>query len=424
MLKRNFATLMKYAEPALAVVSFGGSSVYWLALAFAMSPAAYGKMMTLQAAVLIVTTLFTFRTHDLLFNLLTYHGHSIDNAFRKGIKSEIIAVAAGTLVCSVGAFIVYPSEDARMLPFGIAALAFLVSIGANQGSSIAKLRYFSGGHVVAATDLLCALTWAVACISILLVKDHIPVVMLMIGAVPNALRSMILVSAACFFPSPQKPEMRRPPPRQSGNRPVVKFLAGAQITNFLKNGSVPIETIILAAFASPATVAMYRVARAVQGAPNAAMNILYQRVYPELARVRPRIERREIIRRLQRRSVAICMLTYPLSAGLALGYALLKPEVGIIELQLITAGTFLALLPAALQQGAFAILSLAGDHRSAGAAYGFSYAFLGATSLLLFLWPRMEVFMAGIIGAAFVRLWFLKLRSRRAFGSLPEPALA
>ena len=41
----------------------------------------------------------------------------------------------------------------------------------------------------------------------------------------------------------------------------------------------------------------------------------------------------------------------------------------MIELQLMTAGTFLALLPAGLQQGSIALLLIDGDHRSVGTAY-------------------------------------------------------
>jgi Flp pilus assembly protein TadB len=107
---------------------------------------------------------------------------------------------------------------------------------------------------------------------------------------------------------------------------------------------------------------------------------------------------------------------------IALGYALLKPEIGIIELQLITAGTLLALLPGAYQQGPFAVLAIAGEHRPAGLAYVYSFLFLGLTSLLLLVWPKVEIFMIGLIGGAFVRLWYLQARSRHAIDA--EPAAA
>jgi hypothetical protein len=116
------------------------------------------------------------------------------------------------------------------------------------------------------------------------------------------------------------------------------------------------------------------------------------------------------------------MLFYPLSASVALVYALLKPQVGVIELQLITAGTFISLLCAGYQQSSFAILSIAGDHRSTGLAYIVSFAVLALSAVMLFAWPRVEIFMLGVVGASLARVWFLSARSRRTIEAMPAPA--
>ncbi len=407
------------AEAGIAVLSFGGSSIYWLALAFAMSPVDYGRMMTLQAGVLVVVMIFTLRTHDLFFNLIARHGCSPHLAYRRTLKIELTAGAAGALVCAAGAVALDQFGDGLISAAGIAVFGFFASLGVIQGSSIGKLRYLTRGDVIARTDLLTALAWGAACASIPLFLDRGIVLPLIVGAVPSAVRSVsLLASVRRLLPQEAEPAADGPAGDVSKGW-VSRYLAEAQVTNFLKNAAVPIETMILAAFAPATVVAMYRVARAVQGAANPALNVAYQRLYPILARLSRPDERRQAVRRLGRNSTFICLAVYPFSALISLGYSMLKPDVGLIELQLITAGTFLALLPLALQQGSFALLSIAGDHRSAGTAYLLSFCFLGLISLLLFAWPRMEIFMIGIVGGGYVRLWYLNVKSHKALNALP-----
>jgi hypothetical protein len=159
---------------------------------------------------------------------------------------------------------------------------------------------------------------------------------------------------------------------------------------------------------------MFRVARATQGASNAALNVAYQRSYPVLTQAKDPAGRLAAARRMGLRSLAICFVVYPLSALASLAYALLKPEVGLIELQLLTAGTFLALLPAGLQQGSIALLLIDGDHRSVGMAYLLSLGALGLTALAMLALPRVEVFIAGLVVAGLIRLWHLDRQSRKA----------
>ena len=407
------------AEAGAAMISFAANSFYWLALAFAMPPAVYGRMMTLQAGVLVVVTVFTLRTHDLFFNLITQNGCAVGTAYRKTLRIELAAASVGAILCSVGAIFFRPLGSGTSNALEIAGYAWLASFGVIHGASIGKLRYWTRGDIIAKTDLLSALVWGAACLSIPFVRD-LPLVMpLLIGAAPNVVRTAALIlSARSLALKAEAVDVDRPI-ANIGRSQILGFLAGAQVTNFFKNAAVSIETMILAAFAPPATVAMYRVARGTQGAVTAALNVFYQRVYPALARAGSGAERRQALHRLQRSSLVTCLSIFPLSALIALGYSLLKPEIGIVELQLITAGTFLALLPTAYQQGAFAVLSLAGDHRSAGIAYIYSFLFLGLTSLLLFVWPSVEIFMVGVIGGAVVRLWYFEAKARWAIDRLP-----
>jgi O-antigen/teichoic acid export membrane protein len=402
------------AEAGIAMITFGGSSLYWLALAFALPTAAYGEMMTLQAAVLIVVMIFTFRTHDLFFNLIAQHGCPADVAYRRTLRIELTAGSVGAIVCTLTALALEPTGGGWRDAIGIAAFAFLASLAVIHGATIGKLRYLTRGDIISKTDLLTAVAWALACATVPFAHRQSAVLPLIIGSAPPATRTFaLLIAVRRFLPQRGSLAAGEAPVVEVGSKAVVQFLAGAQLTNFLKNASISIETLILAAFVTPAAVGMYRVARAVQGASNAAMNVSYQRIYPALARAKTPRETRQLETQLQKSSMLTCFLLYPVSAATALVYALLKPNVGIIELQLITLGSFLALLPAAVQQSSFATLSLAGDHKSVAFAYLGSLGLLALTSLALFLVPRMEVFIVGLIISGLVRLMMLRSRSKR-----------
>ena len=414
-------------EAAVAIVSFGGSSLYWLALAYAKSPAEYGHMMTVQASILIVVTIFTFRTHDLFFNLISQHGCPAETAYRRTLRIELTAGAAGTVICTLGALLFERSAQGAAGALGVATFALLASLAVIQGSTIGSLRYLTRGDVIAKTDMLASVAWAGACASIPLIRHQPPIVPLIIGSIPPAARTLALFAfVRKLLPGPAGPkdevEAADEPPIEVRDITIVRFLAGAQIASFIKNANVSIETVVLAAFGSPALVGMYRVARAVQGASAPVLNVAYQRFYPIVARSKDPVKLRRAVRSLTVKSLIACLCMYPVSAAVSLSYSMLKPEVGLVELQLITFGTFLALLPAALQQGSFAILSLVGDHKSAGAAYILSVCVLGLTTLLLYVSPRIEFFMAGVIAAGIVRLWYMSAKSHRALSALRVPA--
>lgn len=393
------------------MVGFAANSAFWLALAFLMGAQAYGELMTVQAAVLLVVSGATFRTHDLYFNLLAQHGQPHQRAYAIARGSELLAAAAATIVVCAGAAVLLLPEQ-RFDAFAIAcSYALLAALGASQGAAIAELRHAHRGDIIARTDAVAAVMWGAAGVAAVFLERVNPLLPLLLGAAPTFGRSVLLARAARGLARPGVPLERI---ARGEVREVAGFLLGAQLTNFLKNGAVSIETVILAAFAPAPMVAMYRVARGVLGIAVAALNVAYQRVYPVLARAASAAEFRSAITGLERRSLAICLITYPLSAFTALLYAWMKHDVGIAALQLLTLGTFLASLPSALQQGAFAVLSLRGLHRAANTAYVLWFVVLGAGSALLLLYPRIEVFMAALILAGAARLAYLKHRARAA----------
>jgi hypothetical protein len=409
MLKASLTKARTHMETGLAIASFGTSSVYWLALAFFMSAPDYGRMMTLQASIMLVSTALTFRTHDLLFFLKFKLEVTLNRAFRTAMLCEISAALLILLVCTVGALAFYSPQGNDASGSTVAIIALLIAIGTMQGACIAKLRFLRRGDVIARADILTMIGWAGAYMSFVLLPAHRPQMMLLIGSTPNALRTLALAIGARSVPHSETEGsgVRQP------LKVVLQFLSGAQVTNFLKNGAISIETMLLAAFLTPTSVALYRLARSTQGATSAAINVEYQRSYSALARSQSGRERGQILASLNRRSTLICLILYPISALFALVYAMTKPDIGIVTFQLVTLGTFLSFVPAALQQGYFAALSLHGDHRSVNIAYITSMATLLAVSGLLLLWPSMTLFILAVLLAAILRLIVLARRARR-----------
>lgn len=392
-------------ETLFAVANFGASSVFWLVLAFMMPARLYGTMMTVQAAVFLIVTAFTLRTHDLVFFLVSKHDASVERAFRTGLAIEITAALLATLACTGGAAIGY-------IPAGtgpeVAALALLAGIGSAQGAVVAKLRYLVEGRRIMVADATCMAAWLAAGTTLLFVRDTPVLTMLIIGATPNAIRTVALVVAAHRHQDPDQ----QPFALSWGRRAAIgNFLSGAQLTNFLKNGSVSIETMILATFCSPAAVAMYRLAKSTQGVANAAINVEYQRSYSALARATTHSDKRGLLHHLQRVSTLLCLALYPVSAAFALGYALHKPDIDVWSFQLITLAAFIAFIPAALQQGYMILLMQEGAHQTVNRAYIVSVGLLCLLSLGLYALPSIWVFLAALILSAVARVCFLSVKA-------------
>jgi hypothetical protein len=418
MLRASIEYARQRRETLLAVINFGASSVYWLGLALVLEAAAYGAMMTLQAAVMLVATVLTLRTHDLVFFLMSQHDFHVDQAYRRATTWEILTVAT-ILLISTGGALAYFGPSQPLMIIGVAAFAFATALGSSHGGSIARLRFNQRADLIARADLMSITAWAGCCAVMVSSERPVPIMLLLVGAIPNLVRTIALMGAARHGSHLAKTFAAGTPRLR---REILVFLMGGQVANAFKNAIVPIETIILAAVASPASVAMYRLARALLGPANAAMNVAYQRSYPVLSRPSPPAERDRLLRLIRRNALLTCLIFYPISATAALAYSWYKPDFALVPFQLMTLATFLALLPAAHQQGSFAILSVAGDHKAVGLAYTLSVLCLAVTFGILWLVPSLVVFMLGIITAALIRSWFLDRASLRvSHRSSPPP---
>ncbi|WP_339345915.1 hypothetical protein [uncultured Sphingomonas sp.] len=394
-------------ETLFAVANFGASSVFWLALAFLVPAARYGTLMTLQASVFLIVTALTLRTHDLVFFLVGKRGFGVDRAFRTGFVIEITAALVATLICAVASATVYPMPGANVA--GAALLGFVAGIGAAQGAAVAKLRYLVRGRTIMFADGACMIAWFSAGAIAYLLRNGPLVTLLVVGALPNAVRTVALLMGERRHHG--NPGTCSDASGWAERATIARFLGGAQLTNFLKNGSVSIETMILAAFCPPTSVAMYRLAKSTQGAANAAINVEYQRGFSTLARAETHQQKRIALHRLQRVSMLLCVALYPVSALFALAYALHKPEVGIWSFQLVTLGAFIAFLPAAIQQGYMAVLFQEGTHGIVNHAYVVSVVLLCLFATTLFLWPTIWSFLLATIVAAVARVCFLSVKA-------------
>lgn len=396
--------LLDRKETLLAIVSFGASSVYWLALAFVLPAPSYGKLMTLQASVLLVTTFFAFRTFDLLFYLVSKLGYRVAAGFRVAFLCELLSITVATLVCAIGLLLVSPASLGMPPAPGVIAFAFLSSVAVAQGASMARLRYLVRQDLIARADFLTIACWALACASLVVFPGQPPIGMLIVGTLPTMVRTLALGWAARV--SDPKPEGRGFARSDLGG--IVRFLVGGQIVNFAKNSGVPIETMILAAFCPPTYVAMYRLARSTLGATTAATNVTFQQGYAALAHAETQERKLKVWGRIRSEGVRLAFLLYPLSAGFALVYALTKHDVDVVTLQLVTLGTFLAFLPSVNQQAPIAVLSLEGAHTRVNAGFAVGIATLALAACALFYFPSIATFLVALFLSAWVRWLFLE----------------
>ena len=84
-------------------------------------------------------------------------GLPADVAYRRTLRIELTAGAAGALICTLTALAIEPTGGGLADAAGFAAFALLASLGVIHGASIGKLRYLTRGDIISKTDLLTAL---------------------------------------------------------------------------------------------------------------------------------------------------------------------------------------------------------------------------------------------------------------------------
>jgi hypothetical protein len=426
MLRASLRHLQARAESLLAIAGFGASSLFWLVLAFLMPAGEYGSMMTVQAPVLLVVTVFTFRTHDLVYYLTSQRGLGIERSWRIGVTIEAVATLASIAVCAAGLALFDIDLPVSGHRGEVVLLAFVASLTVIQGATVAKLRYRQRADRIIVANWVCIGGWALAGAA-LLWPSHPPLTMLILGSLPQGFRSVALLAQSRIGGS-DGGETAPSVPRSE----IARYLAGGQMINVVKNGATSIETMILAAFAPPAVIAMYRLGKSTLGIATSAANVAFQQGFAAIAKA-PDLARRQVqLRLLNRRSLRIALASYPLSAAFALAYGLYKPEIDTLTFEAIVLGVFVAFIPSVLIQGPFIVVTLTGENRIANFAYLLSLIVLGAVSLALFAVPSVWIFIAATFLSALSRHVYLSRRAAAMLtpvgdagpGPVPEPYTA
>ena len=407
----RLAYLTQRLESLLAVANFGASSTFWLTTAFLISVEDYGRLMTLQAAILLLVAAFTLRTHDLVYFLTVSHGASLARAWRAGLAMETVAAM---LCLSGGLAIIFVIAPGRFPdPAGSAIFLAVATAVVAQQASIARIRRSGRAALIRGTDGIVLLLWGGALLYLLLGLDRDREQLLILGAMPQAVRTLLLVVCAAWL-SEDETDNRTATPWAA----VVRYVIGGQAVNFIKNGATSIETTILAAFISPAPVALYRLTKSTQGIVTAFSNVVFQQGTDALSSARDTAHRSELLRQLRRRGLRGALAAYPFSVIFALVYAYVKPDVSAVEFQLVMAFSFIALLPQILLQGSFIVISLAGKQVTVNLIYLISTVALVALSCALFVHPSIWVFLAALTGANVARLVMLDRAAKSVLPTL------
>lgn len=414
MLKASIVHLSRRIESLFAVANFGAASLFWLAIAFLISPSEYGVLMTLQAAVLLLVALFTLRTHDLVYYLTGSRGYSLSEAYRTALTIEL---AAAVLCAGIGLLVILTIGSTRIAQPELAAVFVLVATAVVvQQGSVVRLRRMGRTRLIVAADSATLASWLGVGGYVLVGMPGPREMLLVLGAAPQAVRSALLLVGALLAP------------REAGGcanktdwKSVARFIAGGQSINFVKNGATSLETMIVAAFAGPAVVAMYRLTKSTQGLAAAISNVAFQQGSNSIAATPDPERRQSLWRQVRRRGIRACIATYPAGALFALAYAWQKPEIGLLEFQAIMAGSYIAFFPLVLLQGSFIVVSLAGRHRVVNRAYLVSTAVLLLLCASLFLLPSIWAFLAALTLSNYLRLWLLDREAARDLQTLATP---
>lgn len=404
MLRASAHYTARRFESLMAVANFGASSTYWLVIAFLISVTEYGVLMAAQAAVLLIVALFTLRTHDMVFYLTKTHEYSIGHAWRTAFTIELVALflclAVGTGALLVVDLAMFPQPPTMVLFLGLSALVIF------QQASIAKLRRLDRLRSVHLANVLNLVLWILALVWLTFGSPRTMANLLIVGSIPLAGRSVVLVAGALAARdrSSEGAEFRTDWGR------VVRFAVSGQAVNFVKNGATSIETTILAIFASPAAVALFRLSKSAQGMATAFSNVAFQQGSDALASSLDPAHRKDLLGRLRVRGLRGSLATYPFMALFAFAYVWWKPEVGFLEFQVIMMMSFVAMLPNILLQGAFIVLSIAGLHARINFIYLLSAAALAVFCCALFFVPSIWVFLSALAAANILR-WMLLERS-------------
>jgi len=350
-------------ERGATVAAVAAVSTFNLGAGLLLPAETLGQALQWQAVFLIIGTLLTCRTYDLVFFLRANHGLTLETAYRAALGIE--ALLALTIAVLAGIW----AQNHALWPGGITpewlfaglATATTAFQGASQGYFRAQAR---PGYIIAAL-LVSTAGYGFGCLWLAWARpDAQSFLSVSLGLM--AVRPLTLMAFAALIG--QKPDAAAPAPDTTSRntsmpwRAVALFLLKGQTLNAVKNNLLNVETLILGALAGSTTVAVYRVIRSLNNLLVVLLNIEYQKAFAALSLASKRGEElRSVMGAIRRRCLTLWLQGMPLVIASALVFAAVNPDpvYTFSPGLLVIAG--LAILPVAWQQANFAYLSLKGD---------------------------------------------------------------
>lgn len=326
------------------------TSGYWILAALVLPIDTYGNMMLVFAAVTLIANLLRIRSFDLFFWLLRSHNASPEIAFFRAFSYELALI--GVLVAAVAAAhlaapgLVFPQANGLVF-----AVFVIYTLGNTDGSAMAILREERATGLLVVGDMISALFWITAQISLFTFRDLKPDEILLIGVTALVSRAIAL-HGLHFLRAPGR-YIQRPVPWQ---RAEVGFIAKSHITNVLKNNTIAIEVLLLGAVSNAQIVGLYRLGRSALSLALVGLNISYQKILRSLgSKAEGGAVRDKTMRRLERFNWLLYVSGLFVGAA-ALGvFAILKDDVPMA----LSLTTFVAVwasqMPTIIQQVPFAM---------------------------------------------------------------------
>lgn len=395
-------------EIVALMLSFGTSSLFWLLAAFRMETTVYGTMMQWQALLMVSAAFFAWRTHDLVFHLQKHHESTLRQAYFTAVKLEIALTSAGT-VCAVLLLKAAPwfgIAEASSAALAIVLVSLLANLTVLQGSATAYLRTLQLDRRIAHVDLITGVCWSVAVGLLWVLPASMPMAVLTMGLAAASVRALALAWFAWSAARNQHDPLERKP-LALDLRGLGKFLVAGQLTNFVKNNLLPLETLLLGRLAGADAVALFRLARSLLNLTTVMLNISYQKSFVLLVKAADTMARQQATRRMTRTSVLLWAGSLPIVFLVAYIFVLLRHDNAYDQLLVVLALAAVATLPMALQQSVFAALSLDGDFRRINIAYVIGLLALAGACVVFRHAMTVNLFIMCIAMSGFVRLFMM-----------------
>lgn len=400
---------MPRLELLASLLGYGASSLFGILAALALSASSYGEIMQIQSAVLLVVAMFSLRTFDLVFFLQKQFSIAPLASFHRAfaIESALAAVCLA-VVLSLAFLGLAPTTHLQLSTTSIVIIAVLGSCTIFQGSTQALLRSLGADRRIAWADLTSAGVFMIAAGAVLLLGRGNAPFALVTWFVANAARPLVLLALALV--SARAMHDQAAPAAAAlpvGRQQLIRFLAGGQFTNLLKNNSVSVETLLVGRLGSNEAVALYRICRSLVNVATALLNVIYQRSFRALSKC-DEGERADVKRRLDRQAVVVWACCLPLMIGGAFAFARLSPDPAYDPIEFTVVLVMIATLPTVLQQSVFAELSMTGNFTRIGFAYLVGLALLIAASFACAGFFSVELFTVLLLVTNSIRYLMLR----------------